>query len=277
MTLLDAVREITGLELAAETPKEVSDLQPVPASRKGPSESLVETLLSIVVFRNMSSEEADAGAGAGDAGSEAERTLTDPRAMRAIAHPVRIALLELFEVMPTLTATQASDALGESPANCAFHLRTLAKYGFIREAGGGKGRERPWTAAHRSINISTTRQADQQAKKAAHALSDVWMERSMQRIRRAFTADTWPDHWESVVVAKNSVRFMTPQETAQVSAEIGEIFDRYADRLHNPESRPAGALPVQLTYVAYPDAPPPGLPAGDTTAIADPDQPEEEQ
>jgi hypothetical protein len=33
--------------------------------------------------------------------------------------------------------------LGESPANCAFHLRTLAKYGFVEEAGGGRGRERP--------------------------------------------------------------------------------------------------------------------------------------
>jgi hypothetical protein len=224
-------------------------------------------VLSSVVFRNMSSEEA--GAGEGGARPEAQRSLTDPRAMRAIAHPVRIALLELFEVMPTLTATQASEALGESPANCAFHLRTLAKYGFIREAGGGKGRERPWTAAQRSISISTTGQADQQAEKAARALSDAWMERSMQRIQRAFAADAWPDDWEPAVVARNSVRFMTPQETAQASAEIGEILDRYADRLHNRESRPAGALPVQVTYIAYPDAPPPGLPAGDSTAIDD--------
>jgi Helix-turn-helix domain len=215
----------------------------------------------------MSSE--DAGAGRGGTRPEAERSLTDPKVMRAIAHPVRIALLELFDVMPTLTATQASEALGESPANCAFHLRTLAKYGFIREAGGGKGRERPWTAAQRSINVSTTGQADLQAKKAARALSDVWMERSLQRTRRALAADTWPDGWESVVLARNSVRFMTPEETAQASAEIGEILDRYADRLRNPESRPAGALPVQVSYIVYPDAPPPGLAAGDATAADD--------
>jgi DNA-binding IclR family transcriptional regulator len=50
-----------------------------------------------------------------------------------------MALLELVSVSPTLTLTQASDALGESPANCAFHLRTLAKYGLIEEAGGGRG------------------------------------------------------------------------------------------------------------------------------------------
>jgi hypothetical protein len=34
--------------------------------------------------------------------------------------------------------------LGESPASCAFHLRTLAKYGFVEKAGGGRSRERPW-------------------------------------------------------------------------------------------------------------------------------------
>ena len=74
-------------------------------------------------------------------------SITDPTVMRALAHPVRMALIELFGVHATLTATQASEALGESPANCAFHLRTLAKYGFIEEAGGGRGRERPWKAS----------------------------------------------------------------------------------------------------------------------------------
>jgi predicted transcriptional regulator len=70
--------------------------------------------------------------------------LTDPKAIRALAHPVRWALLDALDQAGTLTATQASEMLGESPANCAFHLRTLAKYGYVEEAGGGRGRERPW-------------------------------------------------------------------------------------------------------------------------------------
>jgi hypothetical protein len=49
--------------------------------------------------------------------------------MRALAHPLRVALIEASSQAETrtLTATEASDLLGESPANCAFHLRTLAK------------------------------------------------------------------------------------------------------------------------------------------------------
>jgi predicted ArsR family transcriptional regulator len=54
------------------------------------------------------------------------------------------ALLEALWHAGTLTATQAGEMLGETPANCAFHLRTLARYGLAEEAGGGKGRERPW-------------------------------------------------------------------------------------------------------------------------------------
>jgi hypothetical protein len=86
--------------------------------------------------------------------------------MRALAHPVRMELLRLFGFNETLTATQASELLGESPANVAFHLRTLAKYGYLVEAGGGRGRERPWTVASRAMNISS-RHEDPQAALAA--------------------------------------------------------------------------------------------------------------
>src|SRR5580693_4719849 len=116
---------------------------------------IVGTSVSSVVFRNMSSEDVPAD-------ETRQLDLTDPKAMRALAHPVRMALLELFRSHQTLTATQASELLGESPANCAFHLRTLAKYGFVREAGGGRGRERPWRLRFRTVTL-TTQQSDPQA------------------------------------------------------------------------------------------------------------------
>ena len=180
--------------------------------------------------------------------------LTDPKAMRAVAHPIRMALLELFEVSPTLTATQASEMLGESPANCAFHLRTLAKYGFVREAGGGKGRERPWTRVHRSINVTTNRQEDAQAEIAASELARVWGARSLERIGNVMAADSWPEGWADSVRASDCIRFLTAEEAVKVGDEIRQIIDRYTGRLDDPASRPAGALPVECAFYILPMA-----------------------
>jgi predicted transcriptional regulator len=177
--------------------------------------------------------------------------LTDARAMRAVAHPVRMALIELFGYHDTLTATQASELLGESPANCAFHLRTLAKYGFVREAGGGKGRERPWTLVNRSVTI-TSDQPDPQAALAADELARLWLERWMDRARRAFGARNQVPGWDEASGWSNTHVFLTPEEAATLRGEMRWMLLRYEDRLTDPTLRPEGALPVEWTVFASP-------------------------
>ena len=217
--------------------------------------------------------------GDGD-GEREEINLTDPKAMRALAHPVRMALLELFGIGRTLTATQASEILGESPANCAFHLRTLAKYGFVREAGGGRGRERPWVRASRSINLDS-RQEDPQAAMAAKALGQVWHERWLERIRHVFTSEAWPPGWEDATQSSRSVQFLTSDEAVRVAREMRAILDRYKDRQDNPALRPAGALPVEFVTFGYPLAELaglslPGTVPSEDAAAGEPDEPDEE-
>ena len=76
--------------------------------------------------------------------SQGLREVSDARTFRALGHPVRLALLETLVIEGPLTATEAAEQIGESPTTCSFHLRQLARYGFVEEAGGGKGRARPW-------------------------------------------------------------------------------------------------------------------------------------
>ena len=184
-----------------------------------------------------------------------DMSITDPTVMRALAHPVRMALIELFGVHPTLTATQASEALGESPANCAFHLRTLAKYGFVEEAGGGRGRERPWKASAQSLRIRL-RSSDldtEQARVAAGALEQVWFDRWFARIREVFVNRRWSSEWEDAAGSSQTLTFLTPEEVRAMRDEISAIVSRHLDeRRVDPAQRPAGALPVEIVTFAYP-------------------------
>lgn len=179
------------------------------------------------------------------------QTLTDPRAMRALAHPVRMALIELLGVADPITATQASEALGESPANCAFHLRTLAKYGLIKEAGGGRGRERPWTRTHRTLRLSTTEQTDAHASLAAGALARAWFDHWVERARQVIGSPP-PPGWEGASDFSRASIYMTPEEATQVADEIQAILDRYRGRKQDPSLRPPGSLPAEMVFYVAP-------------------------
>jgi DNA-binding transcriptional ArsR family regulator len=182
------------------------------------------------------------------------RKLTDARAMRALAHPVRLALLEALAHAGTLTATQASELLGESPANCAFHLRTLAKYGYVVEAGGGKGRERPWRRAHAALHI-TSEQEDPGAAIAADELGQFWMDTILERARSALSRrQLWPAEWQhtGLPTQSASIVYLTPDEAREFGAELDRLYRRFYDRVDHPERRPAGAMPIEMLLFNYP-------------------------
>jgi predicted transcriptional regulator len=207
------------------------------------------------VFRNVSSEPTSQPSPPSENDEREPMRITDPTVMRALAHPVRMALIELFGVHDTLTATQASEALGESPANCAFHLRTLAKYGFVEEAGGGRGRERPWKASKRSLHIrlDSSELDSERAQVAAGALGQVWHDRVLARIRDVFANRRWSPEWEDAAGSSTTLAFLTPQELQTVQDEISAILARHRDdRRRDPAQRPAGALPVEIVAFAYP-------------------------
>ena len=182
------------------------------------------------------------------------RKLTDARAMRALAHPVRLALLEALAHAGTMTATQASELLGESPANCAFHLRTLAKYGYVVEAGGGKGRERPWRRAHAALHI-TSEQEDPGAAIAAEELGQFWMDTILERARSALSRrQSWPAEWQHTGLQTQSeyIVYLTPDEAREFGAELDGLYRRFYDRVDHPERRPDGAMPIEMLLFSYP-------------------------
>ena len=187
----------------------------------------------------------------------------DPKVMRALAHPLRMALLEAIgnAETRTLTATEASELLGESPANCAFHLRTLAKYGFVEEAGGGRGRERPWRLRYRGLELAPPWQ-DTETRLAAHAVASVWIDRWLARAReRLMRIIGYPAAWQEATLASQMDLYLTAQEAKDLGTAMHELVEPYQERRDDPSLRPPGGVRYEVMLFGYPlddpDAPAP--------------------
>src|SRR5918995_4500085 len=77
---------------------------------------------------------------------ESRRRITEPEALEALAHPVRLELINHLMADGPATASACARAVGDSPSNCSYHLRVLAKVGLVGEVDSEDGRERPWRA-----------------------------------------------------------------------------------------------------------------------------------
>jgi Helix-turn-helix domain len=189
--------------------------------------------------------------------SLARRELTDPTSMRALTHPVRLALLEALGLEGPLTATRAGDLIGEPPNTCSFHLRQLAKYGFVEEAGGASGRNRPWRLTGHGMHFTDVHD-DAEARVAARALDRMLRERYFARLQAFYESRAdYPAEWQAVTGASQFALHLTPAELEALDAEITAMLDRYRDRTAEPARRSPGSLPVEVLLFAYPVKPPP--------------------
>lgn len=179
------------------------------------------------------------------------RHLSDPRALRALSHPVRLALLELVRLEGQFTATEASERLNESPANCSFHFRTLAKYGFVEEAEGGHGRQRPWRAIDQTLEIEPE-EGDAESKMAADALLEMLMEQGLSRFMQ-FRArfHSHPKDWQQAATASIGTVYLTVEELAELGQAMEQLFEPYRSR-RDVAARPQGAEAVSFLYAAFP-------------------------
>jgi DNA-binding transcriptional ArsR family regulator len=177
--------------------------------------------------------------------------------MRALAHPVRIALLEALGREGELTASRAAEMLDESPGNMSWHLQTLAKYGYVEETGGGKGRSRPWRIASLSNRFETAIE-DPEIEAAGGALEATLADSAYSQLREWWTRrSSYSFAWRDAAFTSDSLSYLTAEELAEIGEEIAELFGRYRDRVLDKELRPAEAQPVKLVAFGHPLRPTP--------------------
>ena len=161
--------------------------------------------------------------------------------MRALAHPTRLALLDHLHGVEQATATECAAAIGESPSALSYHLRALAKWGFVEEGEGGVGRERPWRATAARIEF------DDESIEGA-VLRDELVARSHAAVRSALDANL-PPRWRRATQTSFATIELTPSQLE----ELGERFEALLDELR-AQRRPKGTRSVVVSFQAVPRA-----------------------
>jgi DNA-binding transcriptional ArsR family regulator len=186
---------------------------------------------------------------------------SDPRELRALAHPVRLALFEALGVHGSLTATQASKLVGGSPTSVAYHLRTLAKYGYVEEAEGGGGRERPWKLRIVGVDFAMVNTVPG-AGAAARALGDLIFQRWLERREHYRNhRSLWPAEVREETGDFGFVFFGTLEEFRALRDTWGRLIMQYHARIQDPSLRPADSVAYELNLFINPFSTGPDGPA----------------
>jgi predicted ArsR family transcriptional regulator len=173
--------------------------------------------------------------------------LTDPRMMRALAHPARIAIWQFLGLEGPATATECAEVAGLSPSACSYHLRTLAKYGFVEEdlASAADGRQRPWRAKVVAFSVPEGPEATPAMLDAGRLLAES-AHASAEELRESYRDRQleYPADWRAVLGTSYDVLHATPEELTTLQQRLIELFGEYR-RLARDE-RPPGARRIQV-------------------------------
>ncbi|GIG28447.1 ArsR/SmtB family transcription factor [Cellulomonas marina] len=186
----------------------------------------------------------------------AVQRVSDPARIRALAHPVRLDLLSLLGEEGELTATQCADRLDETVANCSFHLRTLAKAGFI-EPATARGREKPWrvTATERTLDPDPD---DPASERAVAEVAGLQMLREVERVKAFLEAPHVRNaDWDDTVTVTSATFWATAEEMRDLVRQVHDLTSRFAGRRADPSLRPDGARIGRLFATVNPDEIPP--------------------
>ncbi|WP_158372690.1 ArsR/SmtB family transcription factor [Cellulosimicrobium cellulans] len=194
----------------------------------------------------------DAAARGRDAGT---MRVTDPTRVRALAHPVRMDLLSFLDDVGEATATECAVHLGQTVANCSFHLRTLAKAGYI-EPAEPRGRERPWRVVSRERNI-TPDPLDPASRRAVLELGEISVRREAERyidhLRHLDHDGVADPELIPLTQLTTSAFWATPTETAELIEGLHALMKRFDGRTVDPAIRPGGARMMRLFTAINPD------------------------
>ena len=178
---------------------------------------------------------------------ETRRHITEPEALEALAHPVRLELIDYLMAQGPATASTCARAVGDTPSNCSYHLRVLAKVGLVEEAASRDGRERPWRALMTGFDADVEGEMSPEAEE----LLALALQRDQRMVRDHLARrDALPKRWRSADVYSTYALRLDPNELRELNAKLDALIRPYIAATR--EVAPRGSAVVHLGLQAFP-------------------------
>lgn len=181
--------------------------------------------------------------------------ITDPAGVKALAHPARLAVIDVLYAGEILTATQCAEIAGISPSAMSYHLRALEKHGIVvRAEATGDGRERPWMRAGDTLSSSIGRPGaggSKGAQVAAGLLVDQALGLDAERLHTAMAADAEDSDgvWSKTTTYNRDLLALTPEEAREVAEAINAVIAPYLVEKRRGRKRPDGAATFGFSFL----------------------------
>lgn len=180
--------------------------------------------------------------------------LTDPRALRALAHPARAAVVDELYQGKVRTSSQLAALTGLTPSAMSYHLRALQRWGLVTSTESGDGRERPWRAAARGFSWAGRDRGSSAPDVVMHLYLDR-LARDLSAWRRAEPAAA--DPWHDVSTVNRGFPYLTADELRELNEGVYELVKRLVEG-RDADHHPDGARRVAFFFASAPlvdDAP----------------------
>ncbi len=173
------------------------------------------------------------------------RPTLDAAAIQALAHPVRMDVLGYLMSAGPATASACARAVGDSPSNCSYHLRVLARHGLVEPEPSADARERPWRATITGYDIDPEDAAPAKALAEASLELDHQLAREHVRTRAAL-----PERWRHTDAHASYGLRISPEELRALLEGVDALIRPYIAATRTDV--PAGAGHVHLSLTAFP-------------------------
>lgn len=188
-------------------------------------------------------------------GKFGDLVIDDPRMMRALAHPARLAIMDILRREGPASATELAPRVGISPSAASWHLRHLAGFGLVRDGEPHPdGRARRWEAAVRGFRFDTPADTDDaEGFTAARTLMREMMAHALA-FPGHWLADIEPGleaEWSRAAGMSDTRVVVDAAELAAIWDAIEEVLAPYVNR--DAGERPAGSRGVRLMRFGLPE------------------------